>query len=127
MHKNFICPANYVRFSSTNPTKSMRMIFDYLEFIKKRNILGYEFFGLQQKDVIQRLLVKPVSSLSHNPDLLDMINTQEQNRGPTSSMSSQRNLDLRNQKIHNIADMSSFGDCKSYVGYLMKNFPKIVL
>ena len=77
MHKNFICPANYVRFSSTNPTKSMRMIFDYLEFIKKRNILGYEFFGLQQKDVIQRLLVKPVSSLSHNPDLLDMINTQE--------------------------------------------------
>ena len=123
----FICSANSVTYSSSNPTKSMRMIFEYLKFVKKRNISGYEFFGLQRKDVINRLLVKPTLPSSLNPALVDIINIQKRNGGPTSSMSSQRNQDLRNQKIHNIVDMSSFGDCKSYVGYLLKNFPNIVL
>ena len=99
-----------------------------LKIHKKRNISGYEFLGLQRKEVIQRLLVKPTSSLSLNPALVDIINIQKGNRGPTSSMSSQRiSEDLRNRKIHNIVDMSSFGDYKSYVGYLLKNFPRIVL
>lgn len=123
----FICSADSVQFISNNPTSSMKLIFEHFKFKTSKNLSGYEFFGFHQKEVINKLSLKQSIPTLLNPALIDIINIQRRNAGPTSDMTSQRNQDLRNKKIHNMVNVSSFGDCKAYIGYVIRNFPHIVL
>ena len=88
---------------------------------------GFEFFGFHRLEVIKKLTIKEISRANMDTAITDILNIHQRNAGPTSNMTSSRNMKKRNEKIHKIVELSSFGDSKSYVSYLIENFPEMVL
>ena len=122
----FTCSTDNKFFTSHCPTSAMKQVFSYVGYLTERKMSGYEFFGFYRREVIQKLSVKQ-SSATMNQVLLDIANIQKRNGGPTSKMSSNRNKILRNEKIYRVVELSSFGDTRSFIQYLIKKFPEIVL
>ena len=88
---------------------------------------GYKFFGFYHSDVERKLSLKEsTTNKNMTPEMYDLYNIQKRQGGPTSSLKYKQTMDKRNQKINKIVDAASFGDIKSYVLYLIENYPQLI-
>ena len=125
--QEFICSVDEREFPSYCPTLAMKKVFQFCNFKTSKNMSGFEFFGFQRLEVIRKLTIKEISRANMDTAITDILNIHQRNAGPTSNMTSSRIMNKRNEKIHKIVELSSFGDSKSYVSYLIENFPEMVL
>ena len=94
----------------------MKKIFKLLGITNTRNRSGYEFFGLNQSDIIVQLQgeVHQKAARKAPPDACNtMMNTVKRNAGPTSELKTQRAIITRNEAVHKTVQLCSFGDVAS--------------
>ena len=111
----FLCESANLSAEAALPTTAMKSIFELLKIPKTRNRSGYEFFGLNQSDIISQLQgdIKQKSVRKAPTACNAMINTVKRNAGPTSELKTQRAIAARNKAVHKSVQLCSFGDVAS--------------
>ena len=133
--------------AETKPTTTLNNVFEYLKLEKyKKNLSGYEFFGLIRPEVIQqlhqclnkvnvrkrkpaeslepnnldgssRIKWKPAAALMPYPLLEKLSKTKTRNAGPTSGLQIKSQKD-RNALVHEAIQFTSFNHVKSMLSSL---------
>ena len=123
----FSCHSPTNVFSSHCPSTCTTNVLKEINCIGKMTCYGYKFFGFYHSDVERKLSLKEsITNKNMTAEMYDLYNIQKRQGGPTSSLKYKQTMDKRNQKINKIVDAASFGDIKSYVLYLIENYPQLI-
>ena len=125
----YTCTVEMVKFSSSVISTAVVKALKHANTVGVKKWSGYNFFGFHNNIVVKKLevcSVKEKGKIVKEKTLSNIQKILQRKGGPTSEMKSKQAMQQRNDKINAVVELSSFGDIKSYISYLINKFPELV-
>ncbi|XP_047127095.1 uncharacterized protein LOC105847515 [Hydra vulgaris] len=120
---------------SLHSSSVVKDAFRKLKYISSKNWSGFQFFGLDRSEVINKISCPIIKfdtpsfdniKQNNNSVIVDLLNIRKCGAEKTSSLLSKKAIKSRNKTIHSLVELASYGDVKSFVSYIINECPEIV-